>query len=70
MQNGLTGLIVACKKGFVNIVKALLEAKADTDISDKVHVVLLLYISERTCIFVHLCRMLVGLPCSMLQKKV
>ena len=37
MQDGLTGLIVACQKGFVNIVKVLLEAKADTDIPDKVH---------------------------------
>lgn len=36
MQNGLTGLMVACLLGQVDIVKALLEARADTDMKEKV----------------------------------
>ena len=37
MQNGLTGLMVACQKGLVDITKALLEAKADTDMTEVVN---------------------------------
>ena len=37
MQNGLTGLMVACQKDLVDIAKALLEAKADTDMTEVVN---------------------------------
>ena len=37
MQNGLTGLMVACQKGLADIVKTLLEARADTDMTEEVH---------------------------------
>ncbi len=36
MQNRLTGLMVACQLGRADIVKALLEARADTDMTEKV----------------------------------
>ena len=36
IQEGLTALMEATKRGHKNIVKALLERKADTSITDKV----------------------------------
>jgi hypothetical protein len=38
MQNSLTGLMVSCQKGMVDIAKALLEAKANTNTTEVVSV--------------------------------
>ena len=68
MQNGFTPLIVATQNCHADIITALLEAKADPNITEKVDFFNFSVLSMLITICIYVYRPLVGLPFSLLQK--